>query len=319
MNKCLPLSNTSSAIIGRWSRDRDIQPQRRRHNGWTWPPSFLQLLFWITIPVIASSTAFLLMPLHILYAPLGVFVGTIWLVLQIIVLTCTDPAVGNLQKGQAPAYFDARKHEHVIENLFCNICLINVDSTCKHCRQCNKCISGFDHHCKWLNNCIGAVNYRLFLLLVLSVCFISALTSICLIVLAVISFINIGLLSNADKLPIKVTLWRALCLTAALPYSVVAVLCTHLLYFHYKLWRRGMTTYNFIRINGKYNDNQQQKNFSMDINTESGLAALEKSFSKSNIMKSRAIHDSNIDNPYVSFTFHTNLTDGYAYHITCLQ
>ncbi|MCP9260962.1 Palmitoyltransferase [Dirofilaria immitis] len=309
MNKCLPLSNTSSAIIGRWSRDRDIQPQRRRHNGWTWPPSFLQLLFWITIPVIASSTAFLLMPLHILYAPLGVFVGTIWLVLQIIVLTCTDPAVGNLQKGQAPAYFDARKHEHVIENLFCNICLINVDSTCKHCRQCNKCISGFDHHCKWLNNCIGAVNYRkekeregkegesgweergddftgilqflckfrigsikLFLLLVLSVCFISALTSICLIVLAVISFINIGLLSNA------VTLWRALCLTAALPYSVVAVLCTHLLYFHYKLWRRGMTTYNFIRINGKYNDNQQQKNFSMDINTESGLAALEKAF-----------------------------------------
>ncbi|EJW79689.1 hypothetical protein WUBG_09398 [Wuchereria bancrofti] len=48
-----------------------MQPQRRRHNGCTWPPSFLQLLFWVTIPIIASSTAFLLIPLHVLYAPIA--------------------------------------------------------------------------------------------------------------------------------------------------------------------------------------------------------------------------------------------------------
>ncbi|OZC12892.1 hypothetical protein X798_00527, partial [Onchocerca flexuosa] len=178
-----------------------MQPQRRRHNGWTWPPSFLQLFFWVAIPVVASSTAFLVMPVHALYAPLAVFIGAFWLILQIIVLTCIDPAVSNLQKDQAPAYFDASKHEHVIENLFCNICLINV----------------------------------LFLLLVLSVSFISAITSICLIVIVAISFINIGLLSNTEKLPIKVMLWRGLCFAASVPYSIVAVLCAHLLYFHYKL------------------------------------------------------------------------------------
>uniref|UniRef100_A0AAF5Q2D1 Palmitoyltransferase n=2 Tax=Wuchereria bancrofti TaxID=6293 RepID=A0AAF5Q2D1_WUCBA len=254
-----------------------MQPQRRRHNGCTWPPSFLQLLFWVTIPIIASSTAFLLIPLHVLYAPIAVFTATIWLILQIIILTCIDPAVNNLQKNQVPAYFDASKHEHVIENLFCNICLINVDSTCKHCRQCNKCISGFDHHCKWLNNCIGAVNYRLFLLLVLSVCLISTLISTCLLIVIVISFISIGLLPHAGQ--------------------------------------RGMTTYHFIRSNRRCKNNQQEqqeeqeKNLSMNVNTIPGLIPLEKTCSKLNVIKSRAIHDSNIDKPFVSFTFQENFTN----------
>uniref|UniRef100_A0A915PSP6 Palmitoyltransferase n=1 Tax=Setaria digitata TaxID=48799 RepID=A0A915PSP6_9BILA len=279
-----------------------MKSQRRRRNGWSWPPSFLQMVCWVAIPVAASSTAFLLMPLHVLYAPLVVFIGTIWLVLQIITLTCIDPAVTNIQRSQAPAYFDPSKHEHVIENLFCNICLVNVDPTCKHCRQCNKCISGFDHHCKWLNNCVGEVNYRLFLLLVLSVCLISALVSICLVSLTVMSFINIELLPDAKKLPMELTLWRGLCFALGILYSTLAVLCAHLLYFHYKLWQRGMTTYNFIRVNRKCTNNQQKKNLSVDINTISGIVPVEKSSSKLSIIKSRTVRDSTTDSPYVSFT-----------------
>ncbi|VDK87587.1 unnamed protein product [Litomosoides sigmodontis] len=313
MKNCLPLCRANFAVILKWTIDgQDMQQQRRRHNGWTWPPSLLQLVFWITIPILAPSTAFLLIPLHILYAPLAVFTGTVWLVLQIIVLTCIDPAVNNLRKGQAPAYFDASKHEHVIENLFCNICQINVDPNCKHCRQCNKCISGFDHHCKWLNNCIGSVNYRLFLLLVLSVCLISAVLSICLIVLVVISFVNIGLLPDIDKLPIELMLWQGLCLGVSVPHLTAAVLCAHLLHFHYKLWQRGMTTYYFIRISRKFKQQEQQQQpqqVEKNRSINAGLKPIEKTFPKLNVIKSRAVRDCNVDNAYVSFTLQDELTN----------
>lgn len=52
---------------------------------------------------------------------------------------------------------------------FCSACCCSVsDMRTKHCTDCNKCISVFDHHCTWLNNCIGSLNYRYFLTLIFS-------------------------------------------------------------------------------------------------------------------------------------------------------
>lgn len=39
----------------------------------------------------------------------------------------------------------------------------------KHCGQCNRCVSDFDHHCLWLNNCIGGSNYQQFFRLIIAV------------------------------------------------------------------------------------------------------------------------------------------------------
>ena len=50
----------------------------------------------------------------------------------------------------------------------CTICETCVGASSKHCGRCNRCVSHFDHHCNWLNNCIGEINYRLFIVLLLT-------------------------------------------------------------------------------------------------------------------------------------------------------
>ncbi|KAL4490790.1 hypothetical protein ABPG72_021844 [Tetrahymena utriculariae] len=49
----------------------------------------------------------------------------------------------------------------------CVECCIVKPKRSRHCETCKKCIRVYDHHCPWINNCVGANNYKYFIIFIL--------------------------------------------------------------------------------------------------------------------------------------------------------
>ncbi|XP_012927009.1 probable palmitoyltransferase ZDHHC1 isoform X7 [Heterocephalus glaber] len=171
-NKTAPEKSVWTAPVQASGPSPELQGQRSRRNGWSWPPHPLQIVAWLLylfFAVIGFGVLVPLLPHHWVpagYACMGaIFVGH--LVVHLIAVSI-DPADANVRDksyaGPLPV-FNRSQHAHVIEDLHCNLCDVDVSARSKHCSACNKCVCGFDHHCKWLNNCVGERNYRSWLLL----------------------------------------------------------------------------------------------------------------------------------------------------------
>ena len=54
---------------------------------------------------------------------------------------------------------------------YCNVCKLwaNREKKTMHCPDCNICVEGNDHHCPWTGKCIGANNYKSFIIFVVSI------------------------------------------------------------------------------------------------------------------------------------------------------
>ncbi|KFP43755.1 putative palmitoyltransferase ZDHHC1, partial [Chlamydotis macqueenii] len=153
----------------------EVQVQRARRNGWSWPLHIFQIIAWLLyffFALVGFGILVPLLPRH--WLPAGYICPGVCFIYHLVVhLTAVsiDPADANVRAKNylGPlATFNRNQHVHVIENHHCHVCDVDVSAKSKHCGTCNKCVCGFDHHCKWLNNCVGERNYWLFLNSVLS-------------------------------------------------------------------------------------------------------------------------------------------------------
>ena len=100
-----------------------------------------------------------------------ILIGIIYAALSLAVIlvgikaTLTDPTDQNVVYERKMRKLGQEVVDADLE-YFCDVCDSFVSDRSKHCGDCNRCVDLFDHHCKWLNNCVGAKNYKEFLILI---------------------------------------------------------------------------------------------------------------------------------------------------------
>ncbi|NWQ89346.1 ZDHC1 palmitoyltransferase, partial [Burhinus bistriatus] len=250
----------------------EVQVQRARRNGWSWPLHLFQIIAWLLYLFFALVGFGILVPLlprH--WLPAGYICPGVCFIYHLVVhLTAVsiDPADANVREKNylGPlATFNRNQHAHVIENHHCHVCDVDVSAKSKHCGTCNKCVCGFDHHCKWLNNCVGERNYWLFLNSVLSAILGLGLLLLVACYVFVEFFIDPIMLRSDrhfDALKNHTDRWFVFLPAAPVETRASAILVTagifillslmtvillgHLLTFHiYLMWNK-LTTYEYI-------------------------------------------------------------------------
>ncbi|CAG5109793.1 Oidioi.mRNA.OKI2018_I69.chr2.g4281.t2.cds [Oikopleura dioica] len=236
-----------------------------RKNGFHCPLDPKQVSLWIVFFIFVTYTFILVIPVfNLWYIPFSFeALAVICFVFFTLRTTWIDPADFSVryQSGDRPQFKKTKDNPHVIRNLYCQICKINVDNRTKHCRNCNKCISVFDHHCDWLNTCVGVRNYRYFIATLISAQVMLFLTFL-LNLLAVVGLSVESRPMLVDSHPILTGTELGVLITSSIICVLILVMLFfvgQLFVFHLKLIKNDQTTYDYIIAKRKLKEQREKE------------------------------------------------------------
>lgn len=173
-----------------------------------------------------------------------IVVGTLAALLK---TTITEPGILPRQQQERPERPDGSSAPTVRVNgvrvtlRWCDTCRLYRPPRAKHCRLCDNCIQDFDHHCPWVCNCVGARNYRYFVLFVgLVTLYVTFVSITCLYTLIHAS-------TSGESSNFVNALTDNLAATALLMLGATISCCTcGLFWFHISLIAKSVTTNEYI-------------------------------------------------------------------------
>lgn len=152
-----------------------------------------------------------------------------------------EGAAGRLmQHGLAAHPYDGTLY---LPGVVCSTCNIVKPARSKHCRVYNRCVYKFDHYCVWIGNCVGGLNHRYFLALLLSLSAMSihGLWGICKVFSAVVTVYHINTTSGTYHLiKIFVTYYPRLVILLIALVILVVITCAYTAY-HFMLAATNQT------------------------------------------------------------------------------